>query len=77
MTTGRINQVTIVWHPFGAIGAVRPREIVTEMIAPGVRWRPKPASGPCGLLLPPSKFPREERARAPAALAAGRGPNRP
>lgn len=55
----------------------RPERLVTEMSAPGVRRRPGPAGDPCGLLLPPSKFPRGERAHAPAAAADGCDPDSP
>ena len=47
------------------------------MSAPGVRRRPGPAGDPCGLLLSPSKFPRGERAHAPAAAADGCDPDSP
>ena len=54
-----------------------PERLVTEMSAPGVRRRPGPAGDPCGLLLSPSKFPRGERAHAPAAVADGCDPDSP
>ena len=79
MTTGRINQVTIVRRPRTPPGGHwgHPERLVTEMSAPGVRRRPGPAGDPCGLLLSPSKFPRGERAHAPAAAADGCDPDSP